>query len=147
MTGESLCLVVHHTWKQEGGCYGNCGNDNYKISVQRTPHSVEDSDTICIPVSELLDEQGNPQGEIQIHHRYNTELECCSGWTWFQITVEHFHNGEKKVERVGNIDPYDEFEDSIIHVNEDLGINMWTLNLAEHNLFEEGEIESMWDIY
>lgn len=141
MTEESLCLVVHHTWEHEGGCRGNCGNDNYKITVQRTPHSVDDSVAIIIPVSEL------EQGEIQIRQRYNTEEVCCSGWTWYQITVVYFHNGEEKVARAGNIDPYDEFEDSFISANEDLGINMWTLNLAEQNLFEEGEIDSMWDIY
>jgi hypothetical protein len=147
MTEKSPFLVVIHKWEHEGGCYGNCGKDNYKISVQRTPHSVDDSVAIIIPVSDLLDEQGNPHGEIQIRQRYNTEEVCCSGWTWFQITVVYFHNGERKVARVGNIDPYDEFEDSFISANEDLGINMWTLNLAEQNLFEEGEIDSMWDIY
>ena len=140
----SPVLVINHKWKHEGGCSGSCGTDMYSISVHKVepqPPKDKDVDSIVIPVSDILDKQGIPHGSIKVFERHNMELECCSGWTWYQVILTFSHDGEEQTHELGSVDPYDEFGNDPIREDDEMGISVAEFILTKENLVE-GEIDS-----
>ena len=111
-------LVIHHKWMPEGGCVpGYCGNDTHLIGVEEEyPKTPEVGDehwqSIVIPVSDIIDEEGIPHGSIKVFQQWIGG--CCSTGVRFQIVLTFSHDGEEYTHELGVVDAYNELYDNPI---------------------------------